>query len=157
MPMMDLCDVLLPKKYLAVFHEDNTSMIAVVRSGRNPTMRHLGRTHRISVQWLHEQLGEPNRLVPAGDKKGNFAASKVSLVHTDTNRMAADIYTKAFTDPDKWWKVCKLINVIDPRQLIQVVEGYAQAWNVPIGQRILSVMRQEKWSPVKMKLQVCKN
>ena len=68
---------------------DNQAMIAIIRSGRNPTMRHLPRVHRISIAWLHERLGNP-------ETKDN-----VDLIDTDTEHMAADIYTKAFTDPQK--------------------------------------------------------
>ena len=31
--------------------------------------------------------------------------------------MAADIYTKGFTDPQKWELVCGRINVFDPKVL----------------------------------------
>ena len=34
---------------------DNQGMLCVMKSGRNPTMRHLTRSHRVSVAWLHEQ------------------------------------------------------------------------------------------------------
>ncbi len=31
-------------------------MFQVLKTGRNPTMRHLGRTHGISIGFLHDQL-----------------------------------------------------------------------------------------------------
>ena len=34
---------------------DNQAMLCVMKTGRNPTMRHLSRTHRVSIAWLHEQ------------------------------------------------------------------------------------------------------
>ena len=71
-------------------------------TGRNPTMRWLDRVHRICVAWLHNQ----------------FAKENVVLMYEKSDRMAADIYTKAFTDAAMWDKVCGLINVIDPK-LIQ--------------------------------------
>ena len=37
-----------------LFHEDNQAMIRVVATGKNPTMRYLVRTHRVSVAWLHD-------------------------------------------------------------------------------------------------------
>merc|ERR1712004_273133 len=43
LPCLDLWHVLLPQ-----------AMIKVVESGRNPTMRYIGRTHGVSVAWLHE-------------------------------------------------------------------------------------------------------
>ena len=38
--------------------------------------------------------------------------------------MSGDIYTKAFTDPDKYQKVCDLINVADPARLEKLVAGH---------------------------------
>ena len=76
-------------------------MIRVVQTGKNPTMRHLNRVHRISVAWLHEQLGNPG---------GVTACSKTNLFYEKSDEMAADIYTKAFTCPFKWQDVSTLIN-----------------------------------------------
>ena len=39
-----------------ILHDDNESMIAVARTGKNPTMRHLERIHGISIAWLHEMF-----------------------------------------------------------------------------------------------------
>jgi len=58
MPALDVWQILLPADSPSpVFHEDNQAMIQVVKTGRNATMRHLNRTHRVSVAWLHENLG----------------------------------------------------------------------------------------------------
>ena len=76
-------------------------MIRVVQTGRNPTMRHLNRVHRISVAWLHEQLGNPG---------GKTACTKCNLFYEKSEEMAADIYTKAFSEPIKWEGVSRLIN-----------------------------------------------
>ena len=73
-------------------------MIRVCETGRNPTMRHLGRTHRVSVSWLHERFSEP----------------QLTLVKEPTDIMFADIFTKGFANPDKWDAVCALINIRDP-------------------------------------------
>eukprot|EP00439_Symbiodinium_sp_Y106_P084767 s1599_g26.t1 len=54
-----------------VFYDDNQTMIGVIRTGKNPTMRHLERTHGISY---------------------------VSLAYEVTAKMAADIHTKSFKD-----------------------------------------------------------
>ena len=76
-------------------------MIAVCMSGRNPTMRYLGRTHRVRISWLHEVCTSKN----------------VNLVYTKSEHMAADIYAKAFTEITKWRHVCMLINILDPKML----------------------------------------
>ena len=58
LPAMDLWEVLLPGGCRGQFHEDNQAMIQVIKTGRNPTMRHLHRVHRVGVGWLHERLRE---------------------------------------------------------------------------------------------------
>ena len=65
-----------------MFHEDNSACIRVLDTGRNPTMRHMGRTHRIDLAWLHERL----------------RSDDIAMVYTESKDMAADIFTKAFPD-----------------------------------------------------------
>ena len=84
-----------------VFYDDNQTMISVVRTGKNPTMRHLERSHGISVAWMHDV----------------FQASYVSLAYEVTAKMAADIHTKAFRDGLSWQHACQLINIFPPQQL----------------------------------------
>ena len=52
LPAMDLWDLLLPSSKRGIFHEDNTAMTQVIKAGKNPTMKHLNRVHRVCV-WLH--------------------------------------------------------------------------------------------------------
>ena len=82
-------------------HEDNQAMIHVMKTGRNPTMRHVGRTHRISIAALREYFRMPD----------------FTLCKEASSRMAADIYTKAFENPLRWQIVCELINLVDPARL----------------------------------------
>jgi len=42
------------RKPTLVLREDNETCIVVARTGRNPTMRHLSRTHGVHVNWIHE-------------------------------------------------------------------------------------------------------
>ena len=81
-----------------MFHEDNQAMIVVVKFGNSPTMRYVKRTHSVSVSWLHEVFKKPD----------------VQFAYELSSNMAAGIYTKAFTDPQKWQLVCGLINVFGP-------------------------------------------
>lgn len=104
-PALSLWDVIGPSMQVPMFHEDNQAMILVTMSGRNPTMRHLGRVHRVSVQWLHERLGKHP------DKDSTV------LFYDDTHNMSADIYTKAFSTPDKWDHAIHLINVFHKEEL----------------------------------------
>ena len=71
-------------------------MIAIIRSGQNPTMRHLERTHGISIQWMHKI----------------FQNDLMYLVYEITSKMCADIHTKAFKDHMTWKRACMLINIL---------------------------------------------
>ena len=84
-----------------LFHDDNQGMIGVVRSGRNPTMRHMERTHGISIASLHEHF-----------KRDHFV-----LIYEITAKMAADIHTKGFKNPLAWKRACMLINLLEPDDL----------------------------------------
>ncbi len=59
-------------------------------------MRYLGRTHCISVSWLHEVC----------------ASDDSCLEYTQSTDMAADIYTQAYTNAMKWKAVCLLIKLV---------------------------------------------
>ena len=64
-------------------------------------MRHLSRTHGTSISWLHEQC--------QGDG--------IQVEYVTTTLMAADIYTKALTDAEKWINFCEQINLVEPADL----------------------------------------
>ena len=95
LPARDVCDRILHKKYMSLHLGDNKAMIRVIKSGRNPTMRHLQRGHRVNVASLYERFQDPC----------------MDLDHVGTNDMAADIYTKGFTSAQKWAASLKSINV----------------------------------------------
>eukprot|EP00969_Alexandrium_andersonii_P280475 12399909-Alexandrium_andersonii.AAC.1 len=50
-----LWDHVLGREVRVSLGEDNQACIQVLQSGQNPTMRHLERTHLVSLKWLHEQ------------------------------------------------------------------------------------------------------
>jgi len=103
-----------PAPHPLIFHGDNEAMIQVCRSGRNPTMRHLGRTHGISITWLHDETTKPT----------------CTLRYIETSRMAADIFTKFFPHrkKDTWDQVRKLINVLSPDERKQMVGSPGEGW-----------------------------
>ena len=86
-------------------HEDNTTAIAGVRSGKNPTMKTLERGHGVSIGWLHERV----------------ATGDYNLVHTRTTNMTADIFTKPFTDPVTWTRLRRLVNVYTPEEMENLI------------------------------------
>ena len=61
---------------------------------------------------MHEQLNKRNPLIP------------YDLRYTDTALMSADIYTKGFSDADKWEHAQKLINVFKPGKLQGGIEDH---------------------------------
>ena len=48
-PAIDLWDVVFDKTTPVEFLEDSESIIVVINSGKNPTMRHLQCTHDVSI------------------------------------------------------------------------------------------------------------
>ena len=100
-PVVDLWRIVAGNEPQIVFHDDNQAMIAVIRSGKNPTMRHIERSHGISIVWMHEM----------------FLLSYIILIYEITSKMAADIHTKAFRDPMAWKRACMLINVLDEKDI----------------------------------------
>ena len=59
-------------------------------------MRHLGRVHGVSIGFLHEQYRDNN----------------MRMEYITTSLMAADIFTKAFSDGSKWNNLCHQINIV---------------------------------------------
>ena len=96
-PSLSIWETLSGSSPKLLFHDDNQGMIGVVRSGRNPTMRHLERTHGISITSLHE----------------HFVRDNFVLMYEVTSKMAADIHTKGFKSPLAWNRACMLINLLD--------------------------------------------
>lgn len=58
-PALSLWEYIAPKLQPPMFPEDNQACILVMRSGRNPTMRHLGRVRRANIQASRERSGPP--------------------------------------------------------------------------------------------------
>ena len=78
--------------------EDNESTYQIIKSGKNPTMRHITRTHGVNIQWLHDLY-----------KKGEFRA-----IYTSSESQCADIFTKSFKDVPKWKQAVDNIGVAPP-------------------------------------------
>ena len=76
-------------------------------------MRHLERTHRVNIDWLHE----------AGQMED------VVLSYEGSSRQASDIFTKCFTNPDKWIHATELIGVF-PVEVFEAIEK-GEKFSVP--------------------------
>ena len=68
-----------PQVVLDVY-QDNQATARIMSTGRAPTLRHIKRTHTVSIAWLHERVTSPN----------------VRLHDCISNVMAADIFKKHF-------------------------------------------------------------
>ena len=92
-PAMDMWSCLSPLPIICFVHEENSACISVICSGKNPTMRHIGRTQGINIQMLHEFVGMINSDAPC------------ALVKTESADMVADIHTKGFTNAEEWIEI----------------------------------------------------
>ena len=56
LPALDFWEVVLKRPLKLKVREDNESCIKIVENGYSPAMRHIHRTHRVHIGWLHEVL-----------------------------------------------------------------------------------------------------
>ena len=84
LPFMDLFNIVLQRPIELVFEEDNQTAILTIRKGQSQQMRHMNRTHRVSLRWLHEVLCQPG----------------VAINYCNTTEMAADIFIKYFPNAE---------------------------------------------------------
>ena len=96
LPALQLWVMVLERRTKRVFQEDNQATIQILKTQKNPTLRHLNRTHRVNASWLCEVFRNLNEVEPK---------------YCKTDEMAADIFTKAFTNPIKWNAALDLIGI----------------------------------------------
>ena len=101
LPALDLLDVILDRTVTIKFYEDNQATIRMLESGKNPTLRHLGRTHKVDLAWLFEA----------------FKGERYDLRYCTSEEQAADIFTKHFSNPDKFAHACRMIGHINKKKL----------------------------------------
>ena len=68
----------------------------MIMKGRNPTMRHVSRTHRVALDWLFDRIN----LDP-----------KIQIKYIDTKNQLADILTKGNFTRDEWNHLWTLFNI----------------------------------------------
>ena len=112
-PLLDAFDVLSGRKYDLDFREDNQTMISVCTTGRNPTMRHVQRTHGVSIAWLHQIFTEYDNIY---------------LTWQNTAGQTANILTKAL-DATAWARERQMIGVCKHGELPLLVDEYTSGGN----------------------------
>ena len=76
---------------LSYVFEDNEAVIKMMKKERSPTMRHVSRTRRVTLDWLFHRIN----LDP-----------KIQIKHIDTKNQLADILTKGNFTRDEWNHFC---------------------------------------------------
>ena len=84
-----------PSAMLYVF-EDNEAVIKMIFKGRSPTMRHVSRKHKVSLDWLFDRMN----LDP-----------KIQIHYIDKKHQLADILTKENFTRDEWNNLLHLSNI----------------------------------------------
>ena len=76
--------------------EDNEALTKTIIKGRSPTMRHVSRTRRVSLDWLFDRIN----LDP-----------KIHIRHVDTKHQIADKMAKGNFTRDEWNNLLHVFNI----------------------------------------------
>ena len=95
-PTLDLLDLISGRKVMLFMFEDNTAAIQIIKTGKNPTMRHLLRHQGINIRVLHETY------YPRDPETCELLDSQCQLKYVISALQKADIFTKAFRDAVTW-------------------------------------------------------
>ena len=68
----------------------------IMKSGKSQVLRHLSRTHHVSIAWLAEQV----------------QSGELTVEYVVTALQAADVFTKAFTNSEKWSQALRMIGLV---------------------------------------------
>jgi len=95
-PLLDLLESVKSSELSTVtLYEDNQAAISIIESGKNPNMKHITRSHGISISYLHEF----------------WSQDYASYCYEKSADQRADIFTKAFRTAGTWQSACKLIGL----------------------------------------------
>jgi hypothetical protein len=86
LPATELWNVVLGRPTTLKLQEDNNACSSIIRTGKNPNIRYMSRTHKINIAWVHEC-----------QESGLFIIERCP-----SSEMEADILTKPITKPDYW-------------------------------------------------------
>ena len=85
LPALQLWDVVLERKVIATLLEDNQATMRILKSGKDPALRHIARTHRVNFAWLSDV---------------SRACDQMDIKYCSTHEQSADIMTKEFTNAE---------------------------------------------------------
>ena len=89
--------------------------IVIIKSGKNPTMKHMNRTHGVQVRSLYDEFNKPRR----------------NIQYIESAAQRADTLTKCFRDVPTWKHVCRLIGLIDSSKILPPPQGMTETYTVP--------------------------
>ena len=96
LPALQLWDIVLERKVIATLLEDNQATVQILKSGKNPALRHIARTHRVNFAWLSEAFR---------------TCDQMDIKYCSTHELFANIMTKGFANADNWDRATALIGM----------------------------------------------
>ena len=100
LPAQDLHEKILGRSVAVNFYEDNESSITVMKKGFSSQLRHIPKTHRVSLSLIKEVFDEPD--------------CNRHLLYIPTAAQKADLFTKGLP-PHKMEAACKMANLVIPK------------------------------------------
>ena len=94
LPMQMLMQIILQRPVVAEIREDNAAAITAVMKGFSPALRHIYRTQRISLGFLHELV------VPDPERSGDESEGRIELIKEPTATHKGDMFTKELEPKD---------------------------------------------------------
>ena len=91
LPLTTLLDQFFRRDVRCLFLEDNQSTLRNIMTGKMGALRHVSRTHRINVHWIHEVCTE----------------DAIDLGACESHLMSADMFTNMFSNKEKWIDVMR--------------------------------------------------
>ena len=96
LPSLELWEAILSRTPELRLYEDSQATARIIQSGKFPKLRHVQRTHGVSVAWLCV----------------TYRRALYAIDDVHTKRQCADIFTKHFVNKDIWGLVTALIGSV---------------------------------------------